>query len=225
MFPCSGDRRTERIFSPIRVPPGSLVRKTGRPSLASPSAARRICVVLPDPSMPSKVTKSPAKEFRLFFRLLETPMPFRKTRDRLQPVGRHAGPHGPNLSRPGKSLSIITETLRGFKRGNAGEVRGRKRGGSPLAHPAGRLPKPLELGDCYVTSFLAISAVGIGSPLRGSQSSLLVQHRCNGGQQEGEDIPQVRRVRLVLLASSQAHGTASGIIPFRAARRRKLSPV
>ena len=41
------------------MPPGSRVRTTVRPSLGEPSSSRAACVVLPEPSPPSSVMKSP----------------------------------------------------------------------------------------------------------------------------------------------------------------------
>src|SRR5215472_319672 len=48
-----------RIWRPISVPPGSAVSTTARPRSRSAWARSRICVVLPQPSKPSNVMKSP----------------------------------------------------------------------------------------------------------------------------------------------------------------------
>src|SRR4051812_32026184 len=53
---------TARIFSPIGVPPGSRVTMTSRPLARSDWASFSSCVVLPQPSRPSKVMNRPRGE-------------------------------------------------------------------------------------------------------------------------------------------------------------------
>ena len=48
-----------RIFSPVAVPPGSRVTVTEKPSARSTFASFSSCVLLPQPSRPSKVMKRP----------------------------------------------------------------------------------------------------------------------------------------------------------------------
>src|SRR5512141_2315422 len=56
-----GSSRIARIWLPMRVPPGSTVSTTSRPDSRSRWANNRICVVLPQPSMPSKLTNQPRR--------------------------------------------------------------------------------------------------------------------------------------------------------------------
>jgi len=56
--------RSRRTSSPNGVPPGSRVATTSRPSARSVSASRSACVVLPDPSRPSKVTNTARRTIR-----------------------------------------------------------------------------------------------------------------------------------------------------------------
>src|SRR5579871_3291423 len=55
-----------RICWPMRVPPGSMVSKTSLPPLRKRSPKRRICVLLPLPSIPSKVMNFPRTGIRKF---------------------------------------------------------------------------------------------------------------------------------------------------------------
>src|SRR5262245_2039089 len=57
-----------RIFWAMGGPPGSTVSSTVRPSARRRSARRCICVVLPEPSMPSKVRKRPGVTGKLYCR-------------------------------------------------------------------------------------------------------------------------------------------------------------
>ena len=50
---------TERIFSPVGVPPGSRVVITSWPSARRACASFSICVLLPQPSRPSNVMNLP----------------------------------------------------------------------------------------------------------------------------------------------------------------------
>ena len=59
----SPSSRRRRTSSPSGVPPGSRVATTSRPSARSASASRFACVVLPDPSRPSKVTNTAAVRY------------------------------------------------------------------------------------------------------------------------------------------------------------------
>src|SRR5215204_5948072 len=52
--------KSSRIRSPTGVPPGSRVWHTAKPSQRSDSASKRTCVLLPAPSGPSNVRKSPS---------------------------------------------------------------------------------------------------------------------------------------------------------------------
>src|SRR2546422_146276 len=51
--PSIGSRTKERMHSPSGVLPGSLKAATWRPCFCKKSASKRICVDLPQPSMPS----------------------------------------------------------------------------------------------------------------------------------------------------------------------------
>ena len=51
--------RIARIRRPTRVPPGSWARTGATPSSRSRAASSPIWVVLPEPSIPSKLTKNP----------------------------------------------------------------------------------------------------------------------------------------------------------------------
>src|ERR1700733_2947690 len=55
----AGSSRMRRICWPIGVPPGSTLSNSGRPSPRRRSASMRACVLLPLPSGPSKVMKTP----------------------------------------------------------------------------------------------------------------------------------------------------------------------
>jgi hypothetical protein len=63
--PRGGEKKDLRLSGPPvgiafdEEPPGSRVSATSRPSARSVSARRRACVDLPEPSMPSKVMKTP----------------------------------------------------------------------------------------------------------------------------------------------------------------------
>src|SRR5258705_11850032 len=57
-------RSRRRTSSPSGVPPGSLVATTSRPSARSASTRSSACVVLPDPSRPSKVTNTADRTIR-----------------------------------------------------------------------------------------------------------------------------------------------------------------
>lgn len=50
-----------RIFSPVAVPPGSLVVTNSRPCSRSLAASRSSCVLLPHPSRPSNVMNVPRR--------------------------------------------------------------------------------------------------------------------------------------------------------------------
>src|SRR5688500_12165422 len=56
----AGSRRSERMRSPVGVPPGSRTTRCGTPRDRSSSARRVIWVVLPAPSGPSKTSSRPA---------------------------------------------------------------------------------------------------------------------------------------------------------------------
>src|SRR5271157_3642078 len=56
-----------RIFMPMGVPPGSAVSSTVRPRARRRVARRCIWVVLPEPSMPSKVMKRPRVAMGSFY--------------------------------------------------------------------------------------------------------------------------------------------------------------
>src|SRR5438874_8003875 len=50
------------IFSPVAVPPGSRVTTTGKPLARKAAANFSVCVLLPQPSRPSKVMNLPRRE-------------------------------------------------------------------------------------------------------------------------------------------------------------------
>src|SRR4029078_622817 len=56
---CSGCSRISLMASPTGVPPGSRTATQSTPTAVRRSASKRICVVLPAPSLPSKTTSFP----------------------------------------------------------------------------------------------------------------------------------------------------------------------
>lgn len=56
---CLTSSSSLRIFSAMKGPPGSRVTTTSRPSDRSHPASFLNCVVLPQPSIPSKLMKTP----------------------------------------------------------------------------------------------------------------------------------------------------------------------
>src|SRR5262245_27797143 len=57
----SSARRIARSLRPSGEPPGSRVARIGSPAARRRSASRPICVVFPEPSIPSNVTKNPRR--------------------------------------------------------------------------------------------------------------------------------------------------------------------